>query len=147
MEAESILHRHLRAQGYELLLESNTCTAHLNFASWSSWIPKRYYTGRQFASTWAKSWPWPRRLLFTVASPLIPLVRLWRVQKQVRRSQHGGLLIRLLPVLLGGLLMEGLGHMVGYATRAGDCIEKVAEYEFNRIPHTEPIKPKISEQQ
>jgi hypothetical protein len=76
MRAESVLHRHLRAQGHELLLESGTCTSHLNFASWSSWIPARFYTGRQFAATWAIAWSWYRRLLFTAAAPLIPWVRL-----------------------------------------------------------------------
>jgi hypothetical protein len=141
MQAESILHRSLREQGYELLLESRTCTSHLNFSTWSSWIPVRYYIGRQFASTWAKSWPWPRRLLFTVASPLIPWVRLWRVQKQIRRLQHGSLLLRVLPVLLAGLLIEGLGHMAGFALGAGNCIESLEEYEYHRVESSEPMEP------
>jgi hypothetical protein len=133
MEAESVLHRHLRAQGYELLLESRTCTSHLNFSTWSSWIPVRYYAGRQFASTWAKSWSWPRRLLFTAASPVIPWVRLWRIQKQIHRVQHRSRLISMLPILLAGLLVEGLGHMAAYALGAGNCIEKVEKYEYHRI--------------
>jgi hypothetical protein len=137
MEAESILHRHLKAQGYGLFLEARTCIYHLNFASWSSWIPARYYMGRQFASTWSRSWSWPRRLCFTVASPLIPWVRLWRIQRHIRQSQTTSLFMRLLLPLLGGLLIEGLGHMMGYATGAGDCSEKVARYEFHRIKITE----------
>lgn len=140
MQAESILHRSLREQGYELLLESRTCTSHFNFSTWSSLIPLRYYVGRQFASTWAKSWSWPRRLLFTAASPLIPWVRLWRVQKQIRRLQHGSLLLRVLPVLLAGLLVEGLGHMVGYALGAGNCIESLEEYEYHRVENSEPME-------
>ncbi len=141
MQAESILHRSLREQGYELLLESRTCTSHFNFSTWSSWIPLRYYGGRQFASTWAKSWPWSRRLLFTVASPLIPWIRLWRVQKQVRRLQHHRLLIRVLLVLLAGLMVEGLGHMAGYALGAGNCIESLEEYEYHRLETYEPMEP------
>jgi hypothetical protein len=133
MQAESILHRRLRAQGYELLLESGTCTSHLNFASWSSWILVRYYAGRQFASTWAKAWSWPRRLLFTVAAPLIPWVRLWRIEKHVHRRQTYSFLIRLLPIMFVGLLVDGLGQMMGYASGAGDSIEKVAKYEFHRV--------------
>jgi len=133
MEAESVLHRHLRAKGYELYLESGTCTSHLNFDTWSAWIPARYYTGRQFASTWAHSWSWPRRLLFTAASPLIPWVRLWRVQSRVRRGQTTEFLLRLLPIMLSGLLVEGVGHMLGYAAGAGDASEKVGRYEFHRI--------------
>ena len=138
MQAESVLHRYLTAQGHGLLLESGTCTTHLNFASWSSWIPARYCLGRQFASTWAHSWSWPRRLLFTAASPLIPWVRLWRVQKHIRRGQPYGFLFRLLPIALAGLLVEGLGQMMGYLAGAGDSIDKVAKYEFHRIRHNEP---------
>ncbi len=146
MQAESVLHRHLRAQGYELQLESGTCTSHLNFASWSSWIPARYYTGRQFAATWAQAWSWPRRLLFTAASPLIPWIRLWRIQKHVRRRQPWGFFIRFLPIMFAGLFIESLGQMVGYAAGAGNSIEKVAEYEFHRIKHIEPIEHKTSHQ-
>lgn len=135
MEAESVLHRHIRAHGYKLLLEPATCTTHLNFASWSSWIPSRYYAGRQFAATWAHSWSRPRRLLFTVASPLIPWVRLWRIQKHVRRGHRPGFAFRVLPVVLVGLLIEGLGQMMGYAAGYGVSIEKMATYEFHRVEH------------
>jgi hypothetical protein len=133
MEAESVLHRHLQAKGYELYLESGTRTSHLNFDTWSAWIPARYYTGRQFASTWAHSWSWPRRLLFIAASPLIPWVRLWRVQSRVRSRQTFGFYVRLLPVMFSGLLVEGVGHMLGYAAGAGDSAEKVNRCEFHRI--------------
>ena len=133
MEAESVLHRHLLAKGYGLYLESGTRTSHLNFDTWSAWIPARYYTGRQFASTWAHSWSWPRRLLFTVASPLIPWVRLWRVQSRVRGRQSFSFYVRLLPIMLSGLLVEGVGHMLGYAAGAGDSAEKVGKCEFHRI--------------
>lgn len=133
MQAESVLHRHLRAQGYKLRLESATCTSHLNFISWSSWIPLRYYTGRQFAATWSREWSWLHRLLFTVAFPLIPCVRLWRVQKQVRRSQNLGFLIRLLPAMLVGFLVESIGHMMGYLKGIGNSVEKVSKYEFHRV--------------
>jgi hypothetical protein len=38
-----------------------------------------------------------------------------------------------MAMLLMGLAVEGLGHMMGYAFGMGDCIEKVARYEFNRV--------------
>ncbi|MFC1967955.1 glycosyltransferase [Chloroflexota bacterium] len=138
MQAESVLHRHLTAQGYEFMLESATCTSHLNFASWSSWIPARYYTGRQFAATWSLTWSGLHRLVFAVASPLIPWIRLWRIQKQIRRRQSYGFFIRVIPVIFAGLVLEAVGQMMGYAGGAGNSIEKVAEYEFNRIKKSEP---------
>ncbi len=133
MEAENILHRFMKAKGYELLLESKTCTSHLNFGTWSSWLPKRYYTGRQVASTWSKTWSWPRRLLFTIASSLIPWIRLWRIQRNVRRGQPTSFLLLLMPLLIVGLLIEGIGYMIGFAAGPGDSIEKVEKYEYHRI--------------
>jgi len=133
VQAESVLHRYLRARGHQLWLESGTCTSHLNFASWSSWIPAQYYTGRQFAATWAQAWFWSRRLLFTIASPGIPWVRLWRIQKHIRLAHGIGFFIRLLPTLLAGLLVNSLGQMVGYAAGVGSSIDKVTKYEFHRV--------------
>jgi len=139
MEAESILHRRLTSQGYELMLETGTCTLHLNYAKWSSWMLKRYYQGRQFASTWARSWPWAHRLLYSIASPLIPWIRLSRIQKHIRRGQGFNFLICLMPALLLGLLAEGVGHMIGYMAGPGGCIEKLTKYEFDRVKHVELI--------
>ena len=136
MQAESVLHRYLKTRGYKLWLESKTYTSHLNFTARAPWIRAQYYTGRQFAATWAQPWSWPRRLLFTIGSPGIPWLRFWRIQKYVRLAHGPGFFIRLLPMLLAGLLVNGLGQMVGYATGAGDSIEKVTEHERHRFKDT-----------
>jgi len=136
MQAESVLHRYLRARGYQLWLESSTYTSHSNFTAWTPWIKAQYHAGRQFAATWAQPWSWLRRLLFTIGSPGIPWLRLWRIQKQIRRAQAAGFFIRLLPMLLAGLLVNGLGQMVGYAAGVGDSIEKVTEHERHRFKGT-----------
>jgi hypothetical protein len=136
MQAESVLHRYFKAQGYQLWLESNTYTSHSNFTTWTPWIKTQYYTGRQFAATWAQPWSWLRRFLFTIGSPGIPWLRLWRIQKHVRRAHTAGFFIRLLPALLAGLMMNGLGQMIGYAAGVGDSIEKVTVHERHRFKGT-----------
>lgn len=138
MVDEYFLFRHLAAQGYRFLLESRTSSTHINLSSLSSWIPSRYYKGRQFAATWAHTWSWPRRLLFAAASPLLPLVRLWRVQKRIRRGQSCGFLIRLLPIASLGVTAEWLGQMLGFVAGVGDASVKVEKYEFHRI-HDEDL--------
>ena len=67
-------------------------------------------------------------------------MRLWRIQKHVRRGQPLGFIIRLLPIVFVGLLVDGFGQMIGYAAGAGNSIEKVAKYEFHRSNNTEPIE-------
>ena len=42
-------------------------------------------------------------------------------------------LVRLVPILISGLLVEGLGYMVGYAIGIGDSIKRVTKYEFHRV--------------
>jgi len=50
----------------------------------------------------------------------------------------------MIPVLLLGLLAEGIGHMIGYAAGPGDCIEKVTKYEFDRLKHLESMEQETS---
>jgi hypothetical protein len=134
MQAESILHRHLTAKGHKLFLEPGTCTSHQNFNSWSTWIPARYYAGREFAGTWAKWWPWYRRAVFTIASPGIPFLRFSRIQKNINRNNVSSRLYwRLLPALIVGLILDGIGQIVGYAAGIGDAGEKMVYYEFHRV--------------
>ncbi len=134
MQAESILHRHLTAKGYKLFLEPGTYTSHQNFNSWAVWIPARFYAGREFAGTWSAWWPWYRRLMFTVASPGIPFLRFSRIQKNIKRAKiPPSLHRRLLPALIIGLLLDGLGQMIGYAFGIGGAAEKMVHYEFHRV--------------
>ena len=133
MEVEGVLHRLLRAQGHDLLLEPATCTMHLNFTSWSAWARLRYYIGRQFAATWARPWSRRRRLLFTAASPLIPWIRLWRIQKRARKVMPRGLVVRVLPIVLLGLLIEWPGQAIGFAAGPGNSSQQVDKLEQLRF--------------
>jgi hypothetical protein len=139
MEDEYFLFRHLSERGHEFFLETKIRNDHVNLNSMSSWIPSRFYKGRQFAATWTCMQSWPKRLLFSMASPLLPLVRLWRVQNRIRRSQSCGFLMRLLPILTMGLFAEWLGQKLGFLAGVGDSNEKVEKFEFNRIRYAGPI--------
>jgi hypothetical protein len=132
MEAESILHRRLAGMGHEFYLESGLCTTHLNFNSWSAYIPCRYYTGRQFAGTWSARWPWYRRALFTIASPGIPFLRLWNIYKATLKKKPRQFPLRAFFVIFVGLVIEAAGQFMAYLCGYGDSIEKVMQYEFNR---------------
>jgi hypothetical protein len=133
MEAESVMHRYLGQHGHTLWLAAETCTAHYNFDSWQAWIPSRYYTGRQYAAVWSHSWPFARRCLYTLGSPLIPLIRLRRIEKEIRKREPLRIELRLLPTIIAGLVVESFGQMTGYAAGAGNAAEKAAQYEFHRI--------------
>ncbi|MGH7963364.1 MAG: glycosyltransferase family 2 protein, partial [Candidatus Binatia bacterium] len=109
LAAESVLQWDLRAKGYQLYLEPAAKTYHQNFSSAFSWIPLRFHGGRLFAASRARGWSPLRRLFYAGGAPLIPLVRLWRIVRELRRPgrQHH-LLPRVLPALVAGLAVDGV---------------------------------------
>ena len=119
LEAETVLHWELRAQGHQLWLEPAARIAHVNFSRWRTWLGMQFHLGRVFAATRAQHWPLWKRIVFVCGSPLIPLVRLSR---SCQRS----------PALVIGLTVDGLGQLAGYAAGAGDSAPKLAHYEFHR---------------
>ena len=135
MEAEVLLHAALRARGHALYLDPRTRTLHLNVTRWSSWLPERFYTGRRFAATRALGWPAWRRLLYTLAAPAIPLVRLPRVLREIRQSTRDDLLPGILPPLVVGLVLSAIGEATGYALGAGDATERLARMELHKVEH------------
>lgn len=136
LQAESVLHWDLRARGHQLYLEPKAKIAHLNFGLLSSWVPAQFHSGRLFAAVRAQAWPPCRRLLYAAGAPLIPLVRLRRILRQVRRSGPRQVApLPLLPALLFGLGVSAAGEMAGYVARAGDAQHRLAVFEFHRVRH------------
>jgi hypothetical protein len=136
MEAEILLHWALRARGYQLYLDPTIRTFHLNVTRLGSWLPERFYTGRRFAATRALGWSLTRRVLYALGSPLIPLVRLPRVLRQIRGStRRRDLLPGVVAPLALGLVASALGEMVGYGLGAGDATARLAEMELHKVDH------------
>jgi GT2 family glycosyltransferase len=136
LEAESVLHWDLRKKGYQLYLEPAARISHVNFGLISSWIPAQFHSGRMFAATRSQDWSIPRRLLYAACSPLIPVVRFYRIIRQWKGSDFPHNLPRgTLPTLVIGLLVSALGEMLGYALGTGEAKQKLATLEFHRARH------------
>ena len=139
LEAECVLHWDLRARGHRLYLEPAAKVAHLNFSHLSSWVRVHYYNGRVFAAARARPWGPLRRLLFAGGSPLIPVVRLWRILRDLRRAHPPlGIPPLVLPALLLGLILDAVGQMLGYAFGPGQSSRGLAALEFHRLDHVAP---------
>lgn len=131
LNAESVLHWDLRRQGYELFLQADAVTSHINFSKLTTWIVVHRYSGRSFAALRAASWPRHRRLLYAAASPLIPLVRLRRIWREIRKpGRFDGALLRLGVLVILGLLNDGIGQMIGYAFGPGQVTARLSYYEL-----------------
>jgi hypothetical protein len=133
MEAETVLQWDLRRHGHQLLIEPAARTHHLNFSTLSGSIRLRFNGGRQFASMRSADWPLLKRLLYVLAAPLIPIVRLRRgVAVFARSPARRRMLPRVLPTLAAMVVLDGLGELVGYAVGPGASSSILGGIEFDR---------------
>jgi hypothetical protein len=133
-DSESVLHWRLVALGHRLWLEPTAQVAHTNFARWRPWLWATWQHGRVFGATRAAPWSGAKRLAFALASPLIPLVRLQRILRDIRRCGVPiGLCLRTLPAMCVALVADGLAQGWGTAFGDGAARENLACAEFKRV--------------
>jgi hypothetical protein len=139
LEAETVLQWDLRERGHELYLEPAARTRHYNISLPGATLPLRLAVGRMFGAARARDWPLARRAAYVAASPLIPFVRFVRLAPVARRC--GGerrIFPAVLPALLAGLLLDGLGELMGYAFGGGGSVARVTGFEYDRERNMRP---------
>jgi hypothetical protein len=133
LEIETLLHWDLRARGYQLYLEPAARTYHQDFTRMVPFMREQLHVGRVFAAFRARRWSPLRRAIYTLGSPLIPLVRLRRILPKLLRPARGN---HSLPILLAlvitGLYVNAAGEMLGYASGAGKSSQRLCKVEFHR---------------
>ncbi len=134
LQAETVLHWELRAQGHSLYLEATTHTAHLNFAMLRPWLAAQLYSARIFAAQRARTWHAGKRALYALASPLVPVIRFLRLWGAVQR-QTFDLRVRAQVCLLlaCGLGVDAIGQALGYALGADATRAQNLAHEFHRV--------------
>lgn len=133
LEAETTLHFDLREKGYQLYLEPEAQISHLGFSLLSSWLSAQFHLGRLFAANRANRWFFLRQLLYTGGTPLIPILRFFRILRQLNwpGKQHN-FPSGALPLSMLGLVASALGEMTGYAFGPGNSIQRMLNLEFHR---------------
>jgi hypothetical protein len=132
----TVLHIDLRRRGHQLFLAGDAVINHTNISQvWAYW--RQEFVGmRAFAGARAASQRWsPFKCgIYCLASPLIPMVRLVRILKEMRRAGRATqLLPQVLALLIPGLVFGAAGEVIGYLF--GDSTSNVrirAEAELNR---------------
>jgi hypothetical protein len=139
IEAETPLQWRLREKGHRLYQERNARVAHTNFERWQTWLFVCLHAGRVFASTRARDWSAIKRLVFALASPLIPFVRLQRHLRQAASAElPASLVARVTPVLFIGLVSDAIGQGLGSLLGAGRSRTTLVAWEFDRNAPTRP---------
>ena len=131
LEAETLLHARLRAAGERLLVEPAARLWHINISSARAWLPERLHAGQRFGGARARTWPLTRRTLYAAASPVIPLVRFWRLFPiwQARRAQ---LPRGTLGAIVVSLMVSALGEALGYLVGSGDSMRRLSRIELHK---------------
>lgn len=135
---EGGLLKDLRASGHKFYLEPAARIAHVNPSRLASTMDLRFNAGRLYGATRAvrNRWSLPKRVTYAAAGPLIPLLRFYRLRKELfGAGQRRELVPRVFPALLFGLTMDGLGQMAGYLFGTGRSLDKLSVFEMDRIHH------------
>jgi hypothetical protein len=138
---ETFLQAALRGRGHQLYLEPAARVSHMNVSRGAPWLGNGFWGGRLYAAQRVRyeRWSWPRRAQYTAGSPLIPMVRLWRLLRILHR---GGRLTeffpRALPLVAVGLLVHALGEATGYLFGGGNAERHYSRYEMYRARDLAP---------
>ncbi len=133
MESETPLQWELRSHGHRLYQDARARVAHTNFERWGTWLFVSLHAGRVFAATRATEWSLVHRVAFAAATPLVPFVRLRRhLAQALAAGLPRGLIARVAPTLLAGLVVDAAGQFAGCLTGAGRSRATLVDWEFRR---------------
>jgi hypothetical protein len=138
LDDETALQRDLRARGYQLYLEANAQTRHLNFTRMSAWLSLRYHGGRMYGAGRVEQnhWSLLKRLFYIAMSPLFPLIQAWPLLRDIRRAgRQRELLPGSVPEIAAALVAGVVGEVAGYACGRGTSLEKLTRLRFHRDEH------------
>lgn len=127
----------LRTKGARFGLEPAARVAHVNPSRLRSTFDLRFSAGRLYAARRAgrEQWSAAKRWIHALAWPLIPLVRMRRVRRDLRESRGADPDRRMIGALAIGLAFDALGQMAGYAAGENRTAVRLASFEMDRARH------------
>ena len=138
LESETTLQTRLLAQGHRLYFEPAARTSHVNVSKLSELIAIEYQNYRMFAANRALHghWSTARRALYVSCGALLPVVRIYRTLREVRRSRHlRELGLRMCVPLLLGAVAAAVGEGMGFTFGPGAAAANRLTFELERLQH------------
>ena len=105
----------LTSRGHRAALASDARILHLNVGTFRTLIREKFCGGVVLGTHRSRRWSPLRRLLYFVASPLIPIVLFGRVLRGARHWPSGTLPPSAIPGVLIAALAKTMGEIIGYA--------------------------------
>jgi hypothetical protein len=137
LSSERVLHMDMIAKGGRILLDPRASTNHVNISQAGSYLMHSLLGGRIFGNSRAARWSKPRAMAQALTFPLVPVIRLRRMLRQLnspakrKRSKFWAAL----PWTLAGLSMHAIGEGIGYLAGAGNSMDRYMAFETRRIEH------------
>jgi len=131
------LQQELQEQGHSLYLAADAVTSHVNVSRWMPSVRGSFWGGRLYGSTRAQDAGWPvwKRIVYAGGSPLVPLIRLRRLQQTIEHAALRRLIPGIYATLLPLLIAHAAGEAVGYLLGTGAAEERYSFFEMRRIDH------------
>ena len=104
----------LRARGHRAFFAPSARILHLNVARFGSLVSEKFCVGVVLGMFRSRTWSWPRRAAYLLASPLIPFVLLFRIAHGTRRLRPANLPIGTVPAMVIGAIAKTVGEIAGY---------------------------------
>lgn len=138
MEHGDVLAVWLRERNARTYFEPRAHLAHANIERFSDWAEQRFLCGVLVAASRRVRWQMPRRLLYVAASPLIPLVILYRLRSTAMDLfQSGAMPLSAIPALILGTICRTAGEVTGYLRGARpDEQPRMDHYEIHKLAFT-----------
>ncbi len=127
----------LRRRGHRAYFEPGARIAHLNVGRLGPYVHEKLLAGFILGSLRAARWPWWRRLLYILASPLIALVLVARLREPARRIGRAQRLpLGTRPMIVVGAVLRAVGEAVAYAGAAPAAAEaRMTEIELHKVAY------------
>ena len=138
LEQEPSLWDALRSRGGRLYQVAGARERHINVSALGSFVSTAYLGGRTYGAARLshEGFSTLKRVLYSLATPLIVAVKLRRVLKDVdRMGRREELIPRVLPQILLGLTSAQLGELHGYVAGAGSAAKARLSRELDRSAH------------
>jgi hypothetical protein len=144
-DTEYLLHLEMRQAGWELFQCAEARTAHTNIALWGPALVSCFHSGRCFAGSRAGDWPFLKRIVFALGSPLLPFLRHWRHLNYLKRSKNRGKRPIFLPLHFLLFAVDALGQMLGNLAGRGSSYNRLCDLEFQRYRFLPPEEAALFE--
>ena len=123
---ESFIHHRMAEEGVEFFCDPEMTVSHQREFPFGYFMAQRYHYSRSFAGMRLQGAPFSRRLLYAVATPLLPPLLLWRMATTIRRKgRRKKEFLLAVPVIGIFLLSWAWGEFVGALGGPGDSLARV----------------------